>query len=288
MSKAAVCNWDFTLKEEGTDFQTIKETLIKYCKNWSFQLEKGKETGYKHYQGRVSLKVKDRKPPFFQKMGCHWTPTSNENRDNHFYVTKEDTRLLGPWSDKDPEVYIPRQYKNIDLKLWQARIKASAEVFEPRKINLIYDPNGGIGKSTIAAICELEHGGIDMPPLNDFKELIQLLCNILTDTNNRKPKIIFFDLPRALCKDKLNGLYCAIEQVKKGKVYDLRYHYKCWWFDSPQIWVFSNHLPDPSLLSQDRWNIWTIDENDGLAVFGAKAVTIKRPKKIQTKFDCII
>lgn len=71
---------------------------------------------------------------------------------------------------------------------------------------------------------------------------------------------MFFDMPRAMPKQALHGLYTAIEQIKKGKVYDLRYHYKDWWFDSPQIWVFSNTMPDRSLLSADRWKVWTVHE----------------------------
>jgi hypothetical protein len=59
-------------------------------------------------------------------------------------------------------------------------------------------------------------------------------------------------------KDRLNGIYTAIEQIKKGKLYDLRYKYKCYWIDSPCIWVFTNREPDENLLSRDRWKIYEI------------------------------
>lgn len=234
MAKNAVCNWDFTLKDTGQDIESLKSVLKTYCKSWCFQKEKGKETGYLHYQGRVSLKIKARKPSFFQE-NCHWSITSNENKDNNFYVMKDDTRVSDVYCDTDKEVYIPRQYRNIKLYDWQNTIKESASVFDSRKIDLIYDPSGNSGKSTIAAICELLYGAIDMPPLNDFKELIALLCNLCMDKDIRDPKMIFFDLPRALDKDRLYGMYSAIEQVKKGKLYDCRYHYKEWWIDSPRI-----------------------------------------------------
>lgn len=276
MAKNAVCNWDFTLKDTGQSIEDLKRELKTHCKNWTFQKEKGKETGYEHFQGRVSLKLKSRKPPFFQK-DCHWSITSNENKDNTFYVMKEDTKIGLTYSDTDKETYIPRQFRDIILYDYQNKIKESAETFDARKIDLIYDPEGNIGKSTIAAICELLYGAIDMPPLNDYKELIALLCNICMDKQLRDPKLIFFDLPRALDKERLFGMYSAIEQVKKGKLYDCRYHYKEWWIDSPRIWVFSNHLPDQTLLSNDRWNIWTVDKiNHKLSRFGAKAVTITK------------
>ncbi|WP_445772263.1 hypothetical protein, partial [Rheinheimera sp.] len=54
------------------------------------------------------------------------------------------------------------------------------------------------------------------------------------------------------------------EQIKKGKLYDTRYKYQEYWIDSPQIWVFSNIEPDLSMLSLDRWRIWTINEQQQL------------------------
>lgn len=113
MSKNAICSWDFTLKKtDDIDENIIKNILKEYCKNYAFQLEKG-ETGYIHYQGRISLKIKSRVgPPLFN---AHWTPTSNENKSNNFYVIKSDTRILGPWTDKDRDIYIPKQYRNIEL-----------------------------------------------------------------------------------------------------------------------------------------------------------------------------
>lgn len=263
MTTNACADWDFTLGCDAIAFEELKTKLGATCKKWHFQKEKGEKTGYLHYQGRVSLKIKNRKGPNITK-GIRWSPTVKENMGILDYVTKEHTRIEGPWAHDDPEVYIPRQYRNIKLYKWQESIKGSANIPDDRKIDLIYDPEGNKGKSTIASICELLYNGIDMPPLNDFKELIALTCDICMERNTRDPKIVFFDLPRALDKDRLNGLYSAIEQIKKGKLYDCRYKYKSWWIDSPRCWVFSNHLPDQNLLSNDRWNIWTIDQQSGL------------------------
>ena len=35
----------------------------------------------------------------------HWSQTSNENKDNDFYACKDETRLAGPWTDKDYYMY---------------------------------------------------------------------------------------------------------------------------------------------------------------------------------------
>ena len=68
-------------------------------------------------------------------------------------------------------------------------------------------------------------------------------------------------------KDRLNGIYTAIEQIKKGKLFDLRYKYKEYWIDAPQIWVFSNIEPDISMLSKDRWRLWAISDDKELVSY---------------------
>jgi hypothetical protein len=103
-----------------------------------------------------------------------------------------------------------------------------------------------------------------MPTVSDGKELIQSMCNILTAKDCRIPGLVFFDMPRSQPKDKLRGLFAAIEQIKKGKVYDMRNSYKEWWFDSPRIWVFTNEKPQSSYLSLDRWQYWKINDSGDL------------------------
>lgn len=264
--------YDFTFKAEDFDEHAeVGAWLRKFCKNWVYQLEKGAETGYLHYQARVSLMVKRRPCEMIANWAAisegmpkpHITPTSTAASTSFCYVMKGDTRVEGPWSDKDKVVYIPRQYRGMEKTLmpWQQKVWDSADDFEPRKINYVYCQTGNKGKTVIASLMELHDRGIDLPPVNDQKELVQSTCDILEATDNREPKTVFIDMPRAMHKDKLNGIFSAIEQIKKGKVYDLRYKYKAWWFDSPQVWVFSNTLAATEMLSRDRWLIWTITED---------------------------
>ncbi len=110
MANNECCTWDFTLPETDNPPAAVRAWLKEKCKKWCFQLEEG-DGGYIHYQGRISLKVKSRHGP--QRTGAHWSPTTNENRDNNFYVTKPETRINGPWKDTDP--YIPLQVANIEL-----------------------------------------------------------------------------------------------------------------------------------------------------------------------------
>lgn len=288
MSDNAIFHHAFTLNcqdgQEDTRFRQLytdlQNDLQKIgCERFIFQLERGEETGRLHYQGYIHLNKKQRSQALRSALqnadrgGLFISASSSAGKDalKNYCMKQDDTFIDGPWTDKScikSNTYIPRQYqKLIDPATWfpfQRKIVDSIQNFDDRKVNLIYNPSGGKGKSTIAAICELLYGGIDLPPLNDFEKLMQLMCNICMDTDNRKPKIVFCDLPRAIRKDQLNGMYSAIEQIKKGKLYDTRYHYKSFWIDSPQVWVFTNTEPDIDLLSADRWSIWHITESNDL------------------------
>lgn len=260
------------------DYKTWCKT---WGKHWIFQLEKGEETGKLHFQGIISLKTKRTKPECLKIMPNlpeYFEPVCNKNLaggSEAFYVTKEDTRVEGPWSDKDQEIFIPYQYEGLENSLypWQQHIWDTATDREPRIVNLILDRRGCQGKSTLAALMELHGRGIDLPPVNDAEKLIQSLADILIATENRDPKCVFIDIPRAMKQDKLHGVYTAIEQIKKGKVVDVRYSYKQWWFHSPQIWVFTNTVPDATYLSADRWRLWAISERDG----SLTALTLEEP-----------
>lgn len=266
----ACAMWDFRMSADGIDRELLVADLKSICKRYCFQLEQGEQTGYIHFQGRFSLIKKHRKSELmkmFKKVPVpnYLEPTTNATyyAGDMFYVMKDETRVDGPWDERETEKYIPRQYRDMLSKLYpyQKHIYETANVFDTRIINLIYCEHGGVGKSTIASVCELFANGIDLPPVNDAEKLIQSCCDICEAKKVRNPSPIFVDLPRAMNKDRLNGIYTAIEQIKKGKLFDLRYKYKEYWIDSPQIWVFSNIEPDLAMLSKDRWRVWYVDEN---------------------------
>lgn len=266
--------YDFRMNAEGVDQSELMKVLKQLAKHYVFQKEKGHETGYLHYQGRLSLIKKARKAEvmklwndtFEVPFPNYFEPTANAPKvfDYDCYASKADSRVGEVVTDKSAEpAYIPRQYRDKLDKLYpfQKVIYESANKYDDRRINMIYCPKGNQGKSTVAALCELFGRGIDLPPVNDSDKLLATCCDICYAKKVRDPSPIFVDLPRAMNKDRLHGIYTAVELIKKGKLFDLRYAYKEWWIDSPVIWVFSNSQPDLTLLSEDRWIVWTIDEN---------------------------
>jgi len=275
----ATSMWDFRISAEGLEETIIIKQLKSICKKYVFQLEKGEQTGYLHYQGRMSLVKKHRKTELMKLFNLisvpnYLEPTVNTTfyTGDMFYVTKEETRQAGPWNEKENEKYIPRQYVGMLEKLYpfQKHIYESSKVFDTRTINMIYCPNGNVGKTTIASVCQLYGSGLMLPPVNDAEKLVQAACDICMAKATRTPSPIFIDMPRSMNKERLNGVYSAIEQIKNGYLYDLRYCYKEYWIDSPCIWVFSNIEPEFGMLSMDRWKVWNIDNNHELIPYVQK------------------
>lgn len=279
MSQESPCAvWDVTVWRVPTDDRTeYVDALKAHCralfKHWVFQVEACPRTGTLHLQLRGSLYKKLREDPakaliLARLAPCEISRTSNGGVATQFnYCMKDDSRVEGPWTDKDPvPPYIPRQYRGLLDRLYpyQRQIHASLDVFDSRTINLIFDPSGNHGKSTIGALCALHYGCLRPPPLNDSKDLLQYCCDVLISKDQRRPKAVFFDLPRPMDKTRLRGLLTAIEEIKNGYCFDTRNHFREWWFDSPACWVFTNVEIDMTLLSADRWVRWTISERKEL------------------------
>lgn len=252
MAKSAVCVWDFTCSKEKCTQDELKGKLREFCKKWIFQEEKG-ESGYEHFQGRVSLKVKNRKGANLG-FGEHWSITSEENKDNDFYVTKIDTRVSGPWSDKD--TYIPKQVRNITLMPWQQKIIDNRTDWNTRNINCVICKQGNIGKSTLVTYAGAYGLARRIPMLESYKDFMRMVMDC------PKSSLYLVDFPRSMNKSNCAGFWSAIETVKDGYAYDDRYGFREEYFDCPNIWVFMNRTPDFEFLSKDRWVLWEVTQGE--------------------------
>ena len=205
-----VYDYDFTFHgasgEPFPDAAGFVALLRPLFKKWVFQKEvcpnpaEGR-TG-EHYQGRGSLFKKKRHPELCKLLnetplrGMDVSESSNNSKSNEiFYALKYDTRVDGPWMDtnwREPP-YIPRQYRGLlesGLYTWQHKVLESRHEFDDRKVNMIIDPKGNNGKSTVAALGDLHYGGLDLPPVGDHKELMQVVCDILTAKEERQPGLV--------------------------------------------------------------------------------------------------
>lgn len=262
---------DYT-KFENEFLIPLKSWCNEYCKKWTFQLEKGEETGKLHFQGRVSLKTKTRLSTMIrQHLGFHWSITSNNCKNDVFYVCKDETRILGPWSDKDVAPKVLPQHKVDKWFHFQQYIIDSIEApMDTRTVNCVIDPEGNNGKSTLLGFLDHQRLACKIPFCNEFRDIMRLVMNKQTAFYEIKRcyyKCFFIDIPRAMKQDKLQGMYSAIESLKDGYVYDDRYSFKDMHFESPVVWVFMNTKPNVNYLSKDRWKFWSINDQHELVPY---------------------
>lgn len=258
--ESACCVWDLTIKEDIIGKDDLITIFKERCKKWAFQLEEA-DTGYKHYQCRISLKTKLRQHQvleWLEELGPGWGRLSRTSgrvaeTGNNFYVLKSETRIGGPWRDTDMEV--PWQYK--DEPEWYPWQQEVINIMEhrpsKRRIHVIVDRQGRSGKSYLACWHACRGLARMVPPLADYKDIMRLMCDV-PNTN-----CIFIDIPRALDKKQLRGFFGAMETIKSGYAFDERYHMKEKWFGTPHVFIFTNKYPDLNLLTMDRWVIHDMD-----------------------------
>ena len=232
-------------------------------------------SGYLHWQGKISLMKRRRKCELISLLKtnglmmqkAHFSPSSNNALGNIFYVMKLDTRVKGPWSDTDEkEIPIPSQLKSIQsLYPWQQEVvDRSLYCWNPRTINVIYDPTGNNGKTVLTLWCKV-HRILDC-------KLVPCILQSFMDLNQAVMSqpvggMYFVDMPRSLPKHKLSEFMAFVETLKNGYVFDTRYRFSERIFNSPVVWLFTNVLIDKKLLSGDRWVYWTIDDDKQLVYY---------------------
>lgn len=256
-----VAGYDFRFNGDELTSDQIIDILTGIAKKYCFQKEQG-DSGYIHYQGRLSLIKKRRKIEalkLFKVPPNYFEPTTNPEyaTGDAFYQLKEDTRIDGPWKDTDVTKVLTHQlniFNKFELYPYQKDLLDKALQFCMRTIDLVYDPNGNIGKSIFSEYLEYKGVAEEIPPY-------RLMDDIFSWVASRPIKKCYIvDMPRGMKKDKLGDFYSGIEVIKNGVAYDKRYTAKKVRFDRPRIFVFTNGLPEFSLMSKDRWNVWSINE----------------------------
>lgn len=151
---------------------------------------------------------------------------------------------------------MPSHFRVATLWLWQLAVIATFSIPNSRRINLLYCPNGNIGKTTLVGYARAKGLAKTIPFCNDYQELMAMVMSLITDVKN--PPALLVDMPRALRKDKMAAFWAGLETIKDGYAFDKRYNFKEKIFNSPVIWVFTNTLPNKSYLSLDRWVVWHV------------------------------
>lgn len=267
--QASLCAmYDFTISEEKvTDSAlVVAKGLRQIAKKWVFQREVGK-TGYKHFQVRCSLHKKKRPGEAaaliqrsLLKGASEMKPTSTNGSRTFDYVMKLDTRVEGPWTDEDPnpeEMDDELKCPPNKMQKWVIEVLLP-EKPHPRGIIVLVNPNGHAGKTWLMKWLKFHRLGVVVEHLlkrEDISASIQdrplsrlYICN-LPKAQNIKPA-------------QMREFWAGMEGIKDGYCADKRHHFAESIFKTPHVIVCTNMYPDRSMLSADRWLIYTIERSE--------------------------
>lgn len=272
--------WVFTWNADENDrligHQELQNFMNSIVKEGVFQLEKGKETGRRHYQGRFELKGprtgKKQLLKQFSQLGSINNLTFDIEKcyNSSRYCTKEETRLAGPWFTGIDSYRIKNTPMTISLYKWQERLldelkSPLGETFRDRKVIWIQDPKGGSGKTTfLKYLCTSQNGlAVKKLPFDRADRIRMMVCKI---TQKENVDLFAFDFTRTLGEDThVTDLFQCVEEVKSGHVVSGMYgHYLESIFRNPFIIIFTNEDISKycGYLSFDRWQAYEIREGD--------------------------
>jgi hypothetical protein len=261
--------YDLTLRAEGVTVHDIRAALAGLSNKWVFQLENGTKRGFVHYQIRLSLNTKRRESAFVTLLqdtclrDARVSRTSTEafQRKKWTYVMKSDTRMEGPWTSEmadDEEQSLRPMLEKLVLRPFQKFIvdHCSKAVPNDREVNILFDPNGSIGKTILAKYLRFKQVATFVPAFTELQDISAMVIS--------KPvsKAYVVDMPREFLGNSRNcGFWKGIEALKNGYVFDKRHFFRDRDMPSPLVWVFTNQFPDLSKMTADRWTIWMVDWN---------------------------
>jgi Geminivirus Rep catalytic domain len=152
------------------------------------------------------------------------------------------------------------EIKSIEWKKWHKILnEILSEDPDKRLIYWMYDETGQTGKSIYCDKYEIErlHECLVIGCTGSVRDIGDVIRNWMIADN--VPRTILIDLPRT-AEDK-SSIYNILECVKNGRITCIKYSGTTLRFRRPHVVVFSNWLPDFSLLSLDRWAIYEIKDD---------------------------
>ena len=247
------------------------------------QLELGTESKIPHYQLAIEMKSictkKKVLEAFEKKINSHISVDIQFNLESmKEYCTKESEFILPEYSGK---IYKhewdmnfldrkPRLKKVLETPFpWQEFLETNILRKNPddRTVDWIIDPVGNTGKSSFARayISKELTDGIFMKIDNLDRMELTLIKKIETYRSKyyKDPKVLLFDFPRASDISKVLAATALMEDAKCGYLETtFGGNHKQIQIGDIHIIIFSNSCPDLSVLSVDRWRLWTLSGTD--------------------------
>lgn len=151
--------------------------------------------------------------------------------------------------------------EGMELKWWQKEI---VDLYHTkpnkRSIYWYWSREGGVGKSEMIEHLFYNYDDIIIitGSSRDAKYAVKAWCESVKW--KRSPKMIIYDIARNQDSDRIS--YQAIEDMKNGVKACTKYESCNYMTARPHVIVFANQLPDYNKMSQDRWIVENIDDQE--------------------------
>jgi len=192
----------------------------------------------------------------------HISITSNENKDKFTYVMKDDTRLEGPWTNKDEPEYIPKAFteKIKEMWAWQQKVIDKAEELvatrDTRKVIVVLGKEGHNGKSGLYDWLVFKLGWKEISDISDTANQLMGCCIKEAYPKREVPGWVL-NMPKAMEKKQAGKWLHAVENIREGRLWDTRYGGNKWRMEPAPVVIMTNDMIPKAFLSEDRW--WIIN-----------------------------
>lgn len=236
--------WDFTIPQEDMTREELVERFEKAkADKYVIGREVGTVTGYAHYQCKAHF----RKPMTFLELqkfigNYHREPSIVKD----FSYCEKEGDFYRSWEGA------LAKYHDIQLTNWQGQCIAELREQNDRQVTVIIDRAGNKGKSWLAKHLVVKYNYAYVPAMPNFEDYM-FMAMAHPNANG-----FIFDIPRADTSEQRNAMWCAMETIKNGYLYDKRYSFTEKWIEPPKMLVFTNDKPPKDTLSADRWRIFEI------------------------------
>lgn len=226
--------------------KALKVFISKFdIHRWIIAEETG-ANGYQHFQVRVYTSASQDQIMKFWGI-AHVERSSGdmryERKEGRFWCSDDTDRI------RSCRFGIPTRKQRDMLDF----IRAGGD----RSISIIYDAEGGVGKTWLVRHLWERGEAFYVPPTTSTVQgIIQFIC-----AGYRGERYILIDIPRSWKWS--DQIYTAIETVQDGFVYDTRYSASLRDIWGVKVAVMCNTKPNPKGLSADRWRLYDCADKIG-------------------------
>ena len=255
--------------------EELQILLKEVSEEYVFQKE---EASNIHFQCVLSVSYRMRKRTLLQKLSVAYEEelfTLDNMRSDWeqavAYCTKEEGRIDGPWTSNITNLPISEaDFSFLSQKdrryPWQRDLlekileenEVNFKTPDDRTIIWITDPQGNSGKSKLVKWLFVSYSGVSKVSFGTANQLRSALI-----ATGRKVCYLI-DMPRTLgTDDSVASVLSAIEDLKNGFLVSSMYgKNQTLLLDPPHIIIFSNRSCPRDGLSQDRWDIYYIEDKE--------------------------